>query len=176
MSQVEPDFRKRSSLCTCIVYKPLVSCLWGCGRVCKSSNIKHPGGSGGFVLYTKGRPRTRHPLLRFLYFCQITPLLYCSLQSFLLHLILFLYWLPIDFRCRVFRNANHLSWKSLNWWNWANQTFTMFALSAFKMPTSNLFDLPKCTGTCVHASICSVHELLMAHVYINISAMIACCV
>ena len=26
-------------------------------RVCKSSKIKHPGGSGGFVLETKGRPR-----------------------------------------------------------------------------------------------------------------------
>ena len=27
-------------------------------RVCKSSKIKHPGGSGGYVLETKVRPRT----------------------------------------------------------------------------------------------------------------------
>ena len=34
---------------TCIVSKPVVSYLWGWG-VCKSSQIKHPGGSWDFVL------------------------------------------------------------------------------------------------------------------------------
>ena len=34
----------------CIVSKPLVSVLVGTWRVCKSSKIIHPGGSGGFVL------------------------------------------------------------------------------------------------------------------------------
>ena len=33
--------------------------------------MKHPGGSGGFVLETKGRPG---PFFRILYFCEITPL------------------------------------------------------------------------------------------------------
>ena len=56
------SWKKRSSHqgkkeVACIVSKPLVSCLLGMWRACKSSKIKHPGGSGGFVLKTKGRPR-----------------------------------------------------------------------------------------------------------------------
>ena len=55
----------------CVVSKPLGSCLW---RVCKSSKIKHPGGSGGFVLHSKGRPRPATHFSGCFYFCQITPL------------------------------------------------------------------------------------------------------
>ena len=47
--------KERSSLYCVQTSSFLFVGMW---RVCKSSKIKHPGGSGGFVLSTKGRPRT----------------------------------------------------------------------------------------------------------------------
>ena len=54
----EFSWKKRSSHqgkkeVACTVSKPLVSCLWGMWRVCKSSKINHPRGSRGF----EGGPR-----------------------------------------------------------------------------------------------------------------------
>ena len=46
--------KNRSSLYLVQTSSFLFVWMW---RVCKSSKIKHPGGSGGFVLQTKGRPR-----------------------------------------------------------------------------------------------------------------------
>ena len=42
---------------SCIVSKPLVSCLWGCGESVNPPKIKHPGGSGGLCpLDQRGDP------------------------------------------------------------------------------------------------------------------------
>ena len=58
----------------CIVSKPLVSCLWGCG-VCKSSKMKHPGGSGGAGLCPPDQRETqaRYPFLRIFTFVKSRP-------------------------------------------------------------------------------------------------------
>ena len=69
-------FLKERSTCTCTLYCFQTSSFLfvGMWRVCKSSKMKHPGGSGGFVLETKGRPRpaTHFYFSRFFfYFCQI---------------------------------------------------------------------------------------------------------
>ena len=40
-----------------IASKPLVSCLWGCGESVNPPQLDIQGGSGGFVLETKERPR-----------------------------------------------------------------------------------------------------------------------
>ena len=54
----------------CIVSKTSSFMFVGMWRVCKSSKIKHPGGSRGIVLWTKRRPR---PATQdFCFFCQIT--------------------------------------------------------------------------------------------------------
>ena len=44
----------------CIVSKPLVLCLWGCGESVNPPNMKHPGGSGGFDTFVKSHPCYKH--------------------------------------------------------------------------------------------------------------------
>ena len=60
-------------------------------RVCKSSKIKHPRGSGGFVLKTKGRPRPATPFNRIFYFCQITPL---NIFKYIHYVYVYFHYLP----------------------------------------------------------------------------------
>ena len=47
-------------------------------RVCKSSKIKHPGGSGGLCPLDQRETQARYQFFRTFYFCQITPLWYFS--------------------------------------------------------------------------------------------------
>ena len=45
-------------------------------RVCKSSKIKHPGGSGGLCPLDQRETQARYPFFRIFYFCQITLLFF----------------------------------------------------------------------------------------------------
>ena len=75
------SWKKRSSPqgkkeVACIVFQTSGFLFVGMWRVCKSSKIKHPGGSGGFVLKTEGRVRSRPVFQDFYNFVQVTSLTY----------------------------------------------------------------------------------------------------
>ena len=58
----------------CIVSKPLVSCLWGCGESVNPPKLNIQGGSGGLCPLEPKRDPGPLPVFQdFLYFCQIIP-------------------------------------------------------------------------------------------------------
>ena len=58
----------------------------GMWRVCKSSKIEHPGGSGEFWPLDQRETQVRYPFFRIFYFCQITPLLnFCWISYSCIH-------------------------------------------------------------------------------------------
>ena len=63
--EVGPSHQGKKEL-ACIVCKPLVSCLWGCGEAVNPQKFNIQKVQGGFVLQTKGRPR---PAYHFSGFC-----------------------------------------------------------------------------------------------------------
>ena len=63
VTRIQKKLQLKHDICiyTNILYRSVISqdfsLFVGMWRVCKSSKMKHPGGSGGYVLWTKGRPR-----------------------------------------------------------------------------------------------------------------------
>ena len=53
-------------------------------KVCKSSKIKHPWGSGGLCPLDQRETQAHYLIFRICYFCQITPLYYTSYFCFFL--------------------------------------------------------------------------------------------